>query len=156
MYETPYELGHYVLSAGKVLAPDRFPQPDGEGVTATAWGEILSRVPLPPQVWLEAVKVWCLEMAGDRMVTPRDLREAAYVVRDRWEADPARREALAAHREQLREECDRQLAEGTFGQLRGYRSLAQRRAETTPEPVEATPEAVEARKRLRAMIGKIG
>ncbi|MCH6197468.1 hypothetical protein MHT86_08165 [Corynebacterium mastitidis] len=154
MADNPHELGKYILAAGKSLAPDRFPRPDAD--TARLWGETLSRVPLPAAVWPEAVRVWCLEMVGDRMVTPRDLREAAYVVRDRWEADPARREALAAHREQLREERDRQLAEGTFGQLRGYRSLAQRRAEATSEPVEDTPAAVEARKRLREMIGKIG
>ncbi|MEJ4100899.1 hypothetical protein V5S96_11105 [Corynebacterium mastitidis] len=144
-----------VLAMCRKVQPD-FWNPDNHEKMATAWGYVLATRPYAPAVYHEAVGVYYAENPGDRRPGPGDIIAAAKVVRDRWEADPARREALAAHREQLREERDRQLAEGTFGQFRGYRSLAQRRAETTPEPVETTPAAVEARKRLRKMIGKIG
>lgn len=112
------ELGKYVLAAGKKLVPDRFPRPDGD--TARLWGEMLATVPLPAEIWPEAVKVFCLELVGDRMATPRELREAAYIVRDRWESHPAKREALKVHREALADERDRQLKDGTFAKVRGY------------------------------------
>lgn len=115
------ELAAYVLEYGKRLAPDRFPQPSAEVVDA--WGDVLATVSLPPQVWPDAVKLWALELAGPRMVTPRDLKRAAYVVRDRWESDPVRKCELREYRQQRQELRDRQLAEGTFGQARGYKPL---------------------------------
>lgn len=113
-----HELGKYILAYGKNLAPDRFPKPTPE--VAEAWGEVLSRVPLPVQVWPEAVKVWASELVGDRMATPRELREAAYLVRDRWEDNPATREVLEAERDRRRELRDQQLRDGTFALERGY------------------------------------
>lgn len=114
-----------VLRKGKALAPDRFPQPNQE--TVTAWAEALSRLmdsfPLD-HLWSEAISVWSMELVGDRMVTPKDLKAAVYVVRDRWEADPAKSEVLQQIRERNVLERDRQLADGTFGQIRGYKPPA--------------------------------
>lgn len=77
----------HILDKGKLLASDRFPQPSKE-VTA-AWADAFSDMfdSFPPQIWSEAVVVWSMEMATDRMVTPRNIRDAAYVVRDRWLSD---------------------------------------------------------------------
>lgn len=115
------ELAAYVLEYGKRLAPDRFPSPSAEIVSA--WGDVLGGITLPPQVWPEAVRLWATELVGDRMVTPREMKRAAKLVVERWEHDPVRKRELAAHRERLRVERDRQLAEGSFGRARGYRPL---------------------------------
>ncbi|MFS0079483.1 hypothetical protein ACL1FX_07615 [Corynebacterium striatum] len=115
------ELAAYVLEYGKRLAPDRFPQASAEVVDA--WSDVLGAIPLPAQVWPEAVRVWALELVGDRMCTPRDLKRAAFIVRDRWESDPVRKCELREYRQQRQELRDRQLAEGTFGQARGYKPL---------------------------------
>lgn len=91
-----------VLTAGKMLAPDRFPAvPEGakaRGVMLDVWVRALAGFDLPADVWQEAVVVWATELAGDRMVTPRDLVAAARVVRDRWDGDPERRALLDAYR----------------------------------------------------------
>lgn len=144
-----------VLAMCRKVQPD-FWNPDNHDQMAKAWGYVLATRPFAPSVYHEAVGVYYAENPGDRRPGPGDIIAAAQVVRDRWEADPARRGELAAHREQQRIERDRQLAEGTFGQVRGYKPLAQRRAEQAPPPVEDIPEAIEARKRLMAMVGKIG
>ncbi|WP_408927076.1 hypothetical protein ACKFR5_03070 [Corynebacterium marquesiae] len=115
------ELAAYVLEYGKRLAPDRFPQPSAEVVDA--WGDVLGGITLPMQVWPEAVRLWATELVGDRMVTPREMKRAAKLVVERWEHDPVRKRELAAHRDRLRVERDRQLAEGSFGRVRGYRPL---------------------------------
>ena len=88
-----------------------------------AWASVLEGMPFPTEVWPEAVKLWATELVGDRMVTPREMKRAAKLVVERWEHDPVRKRELAAHRERLRMERDRQLAEGTFGRARGYRPL---------------------------------
>lgn len=116
------ELAASVLDYAKRLCPDRVPQPSME--TIDAWADVLASVPVPPMIWPEAVRVWALELAGDRMVTPREMKRAALLVRDRWESDPLRGQQLRQHRERLREERDAQLAAGTFGELRGYRPRA--------------------------------
>lgn len=113
------ELAASILDYAKRLCPDRVPQPSME--TIDAWADVLGSVPVPSMIWPEAVRVWALELAGDRMVTPREMKRAALLVRDRWESDPVRGEQLRQHRERLREERDAQLAAGTFGELRGYR-----------------------------------
>ncbi|WP_075734908.1 hypothetical protein [Corynebacterium phocae] len=107
-----------VLEAGKRLAPDRFPQPSQE--TIDIWAEVLGSISVPPEVWPEAVKVWASDLAGPRMVTPREIKQATKVVLDRWETNPRYRPRLRAWREQRREERDRQLKAGTFAQVRGY------------------------------------
>ena len=119
--EEARELAANVLQYGKRLAPDRFPPPSVEAVDA--WASILEGMPFPTEVWPEAVKLWATELVGDRMVTPREMKRAAKLVVERWEHDPVRKRELAAHRERLRMERDRQLAEGTFGRARGYRPL---------------------------------
>ena len=75
-----------ILATGKRLAPDRFPQPSPE--TAEVWAVALSEVDFPRALWGEAVILWATKLVGERMVTPRDLIGAAFVVRDRWEGDP--------------------------------------------------------------------
>lgn len=128
-----------VLNRGKQLAPDRFPQASPE--TARAWAQALSGAfdALPVQLWPEAVDAWATEFVGDRMATPKDLRDAAYVVRDRWENDHGRRQVLEAQREARRVERDHQLATGKFGQLRGYVPREQRVAEVEAGQVPAYP-----------------
>lgn len=111
-----------ILALGKALAPDRFPQPSRE--VAAAWAKAMDRLYdsfTIEDMWLEAVTVWATELVGDRMITPRDLKHAVYVVRDRWEADPMRRDVLMRDREARQEERDRQIEAGTFGELRGYK-----------------------------------
>ena len=85
-----------ILATGKRLAPDRFPQPSPE--TAEVWALALSEVDFPRALWGEAVILWATKLVGERMVTPRDLIGAAFVVRDRWEGDPER----AAYLDELR------------------------------------------------------
>lgn len=92
------EIAKAVLAKGKAIAPDRFPKPSVE--TAQGWAEALAGVSLPAEVWRDAVLIWCTERAGDRMVTPRDIKEAAYAARDRWEQDPRKAQFLAEHRQQ--------------------------------------------------------
>ena len=90
------ELAANILAKGKRLAPDRFPQADRE--VAQVWAEALGAVDFPPRLWAEAVTLWATHLAGDRMVTPRDLIGAAYSVRDRWESDPERAQILESLR----------------------------------------------------------
>ena len=101
------ELAANILAKGKKLAPDRFPQADRE--VAQAWAEALGEVDFPPRLWSEAVTLWATHLAGDRMVTPRDLLSAAYSVRDRWESDPERAQILEALRV---ERANRNYAKG--------------------------------------------
>lgn len=115
-----FEMTAQILRKGKALVPDRFPQPSQE--TAVAWASALSRMfdRLPSEIWPEVVDVWATELVGDRMITPKELKRAAYTVRDRWEADPVKRGVLEKSREADRELRDRQLADGSFGRVRGY------------------------------------
>ena len=116
------EMAANILNRGKALAPDRFPKPDPQ--TAQAWAQVLSQLfdNLPfAELRAETVDVWSMELAGDRMITPKELRQAAYVVRDRWENDPRKADLLRQARERAREERDRQIAAGTFGQIRGHK-----------------------------------
>ena len=110
-----------VLRAAKALAPDRVMQPSPD--TVSEWTAALSATydALPVHIWPEAVRVWSNEIIGDRMITTGEIRRAAYIVRDRWDNDPAKRAILEERREALRIERDRQLADGTFMQVRGYR-----------------------------------
>ena len=116
------ELAGAVLKYGKSVAPDRFPRVS-EDVVAV-WADVLGSMSFPPGVWPEAVRVWAGEMVGERMCTPADLKRAAKVVVGRWESDPSRRAVLEAHRERRRVERDRLLAEGRFGEVRGWSARA--------------------------------
>lgn len=86
------ELAKHILRKGKALAPDRFPQPSLE--VAEAWAGALESPEFPPALWSEAVDLWATTLVGDRMCTPKDLIQAAYTVRDRWEGDPERAAVL--------------------------------------------------------------
>lgn len=86
-----------VLAYGKALVPDRFPRPDA--MTLQAWASALGDLRVPSQVWPEAIEWWSLNTVGDRMVTPRELKDAArHVIRGVWEADPEKRAILENHR----------------------------------------------------------
>lgn len=112
------ELAGAVLKFGKSIAPDRFPRVTEDAVGM--WAEVLGSINVPKGVWPEAVKLWATELAGERMCTPRDLKQAAKAVVLRWESDPVQRRVLAEHREARRVQRDRELAAGTFGEVRGY------------------------------------
>lgn len=109
-----------ILSRCKAMAPDRAPQPNQ--ATAEAWTDALGDLyeVFPVEIWPEVVTVWAAELVGDRMITPKELRHAAYVTRDRWESVPAKRLVLEQRRESRRVERDQQLESGVFGQVRGY------------------------------------
>jgi len=68
------------------------------------------------------------------MVTPRELKHAAKMVLSRWESDPVKRQQLNERRERLRDERDRQLAAGTFGEVRGHKAIATAEKESVPAP----------------------
>lgn len=114
-------LAAMVLQRGKVLVPDRFPQPSRE--TAEAWGRVLGSRNLPVEVWPDAVDLWAAENVGDRMVTPRDLLQAARSVLDRWKSDPVRREFLEARALALRDARDAALDRGELRQVRSFPPL---------------------------------
>ena len=110
-----------VIELGKKLTPDRFPAPNEEVIKE--WAIVLGSINVPRDVWLDAVRLWATELAGEKMVTPRELKQAAKTVLARWESDPVMKAQLDARRERLREERDRQLAAGTFGATRGYKRI---------------------------------
>ncbi|MGN0097191.1 MAG: hypothetical protein ACI38U_14150 [Corynebacterium sp.] len=86
------DVAEIVLARGKMLAPDRFPAPSADA--AEAWAGIIQSLNLPWQVWPEAVTWWSLNVKDDRMITPKALKDAAWVVRDKWEADPEKKKIL--------------------------------------------------------------
>lgn len=86
------DVAEIVLARGKMLAPDRFPAPSPDA--AEAWAGIIQSLNLPWQVWPEAVTWWSLNVKDDRMITPKALKDAAWVVRDKWEADPDKKKIL--------------------------------------------------------------
>lgn len=100
-------LAAHVLEKGATLAPDKFPQPSQQA--AQAWGEALSQVPVPVQVWPEAVTWWALNRSKWGKVTPQDLKEAALTVLSKWESDPRRRRELERIRELRQEERDQRI-----------------------------------------------
>ena len=121
-----------ILAKGKALAPDRFPaipaNDEAAEATLEAWRESLSIVALPPEVWSAAVTMWATSMVEDRMVTPRDLIRAAYLVRDRWEQQPSRKKILDEYRlSKLNANYARMGLEpvpvATLNAVRGERSL---------------------------------
>lgn len=112
------ELAASILHMGKSLVPDRFPQQSQE--TAEEWALIIGRMTnIPPAVWPEAVRLWATEHAGDRMITPKELRQSAKDVMKRWEVDPVRGPQLKAHWARQEALRDQQLKDGTFAAVRG-------------------------------------
>ena len=136
-----------VLAYGKALVPDRFPKPDP--LTLQAWSVVLGEMRVPPQVWPEAIAWWSMNSVGDRMVTPRELKDAAqHIVRDVWETDPEKRRVLEVHRAaRLREREQRgELPHGTAPEVPGDTSMV---------AIEARSEGTESRWReLRAGIAQ--
>ena len=121
-----------VIELGKNLTPDRFPAPSEDVIKE--WAIVLGSINVPRDVWLDAVRLWATELAGNRMVTPRELKDAAKMVLSRWESDPVKRQQLNERRERLREERDRQIAAGTFGAVRGHRAIAAPEKESVAAP----------------------
>lgn len=115
------QLAANILHLAKRLAPDRVPQPDPD--TTAAWARALDRN-YPPQLWEDAVHIWATQRITDRMLTPRDMIEAATSAVSRWESDPVRGPQLRAHRDKLTAERDQQLKDGSFAKLRGYQPRA--------------------------------
>lgn len=109
-----------ILTLGKALAPDRFPQPSRE--VGAAWAKALDRLmdTMPPEMWEEAVTVWAMEMVGEKMITPRNLKEAIYVVRDRWEGHPVKKKRLEQVRRQNEEARELAWRENRLLELKGY------------------------------------
>lgn len=139
--EQKIELAGNVITYGKAVAPDRFPVPT-EQVLAV-WADVLGSMNFPPGVWPEAVRLWASELAGERMCTPRDLKQAAKAVIARWESDPERKAVLAQHREARRVQRDRELSEGRFGEVRGYaRPVLEARPQVSESVLELARGAV--------------
>lgn len=93
-----------ILKRGKDLASDRFPKPNP--TVAQVWTDAMGRVfdifPFP-EMWDDAVDYWSVEMVTDRMATPRDIKDAVYEVKLRWNRDPQRSAVLQQHRDALYE-----------------------------------------------------
>lgn len=89
------QLAVNILKLGKQLTPDRFPKPSLD--IAEQWVFILDEIHVPWEVWPEAVRWWAANKVGDRMVTPKELKEAAYTIRDRWNTDPEKKKLLDQH-----------------------------------------------------------
>ena len=96
------ELVAHILRKGKALAPDRFPaipaNPEDAKLTLDAWAEALGALDFPPALWSDAVTKWATELAGDRMVTPKDILHAAMLARNDWEKDAEKKAILEALR----------------------------------------------------------
>jgi len=109
-----------VLAYGKALVPDRFPK--ATPISLQAWATVLGEMRVPSQVWPEAIAWWSMNSVGDRMATPRELKEAAqHIVRDVWETDPQKRPLLDAHRAARlrRREAAGELPPGTVPETPG-------------------------------------
>jgi hypothetical protein len=107
-------LAAHVLEKGTALVPDKFPPPSA--VTAQAWGEALSQVNVPVEVWPEAVTWWSLNRAKWGKATPQDLKEAAEAVLRRWESDPSKLPELVGRRLAARENRDRRIGDIVGGE----------------------------------------
>ena len=115
---TPEEqtiLASNILRRGKLLAPDRFPQPSLE--VSEAWGRVLGSFNVPAEIWAEAVDLWASKPGSTRMCIPGDILQAARDVRDRWERDPVRGEMLRKRREAIRQARDAAIERGELKQI---------------------------------------
>lgn len=112
------ELVSQIFVMGKTICPDRFPREDPD--VMAEWAEIIGPMNFPVQVWPHAVRYWSAEIAGNRMITPKELKQAAKAVLKAWEDDPQWRPILRARRAELERQRDEQIRQGTFGQLRGF------------------------------------
>lgn len=145
------DLTSNILTLGKALAPDRFPQPNP--ATGAAWAKALDRMfdAFPPEIWDEAVTVWAMELVTDRMITPKDLKQAVYIVRDRWETDPVKSRELEEARIARRDMRDRQIEAGTLRQFSYYGSAPELQSAPERKPSNVSQENKD---RWREVIGK--
>lgn len=80
-----------LVTRAKIQAPDRFPANDPHLVDL--WVE---RIPLeifPPHLWWEALD-HCVDHVEGELIKPKHFMKSAYAIRDRWEAQPEKREVL--------------------------------------------------------------
>lgn len=112
------ELVANIFAMGKTICPDRFPREDPE--VTSEWAEIIGPMNFPVQVWPYAVRYWSAEIAGNRMITPKELKQAAKTVLKAWEDDPQWRPILRARRAELERQRDEQIRRGVFGEIRGF------------------------------------
>ena len=93
-----------ILKRAKILAASRVPKADPTGELVAVWAEELPLERFPEMLWKDAVKWWA-DHSGDKHLEPGDLKRAAFAVaREVWETNPAKRQALQAHRAQLTSE----------------------------------------------------
>jgi len=118
------DVAKLVLEKGKALAPDRFPAPNP--ASADAWAEALEKIGLPWQIWPEAVTWWAMNVADDRMITPKAMKEAGWVVRDRWESgdEPEKMRLLEASRKRRLAANYRELLGNDGGALEAFHDPA--------------------------------
>lgn len=109
------ELMIHILDTAKTLAPANAPKISAE--TPGQWAAALEPTlrHFDVRIWPEAVRLWALEMAGDKVLAPGDLRKAARSVAERWESDPVKKEWLeqARARSLERRQQARQLQAGS-------------------------------------------
>lgn len=80
-----------LVARAKVEASDHVPAANPHFIDI-----MVERIPLeifPPKLWLEAVDHWA-DNVQEGLLKPKDLMRAAYAIRDRWEAQPEKREVL--------------------------------------------------------------
>lgn len=130
-----------VLAMCRKIQPN-FWNPETNPDMASAWGYVFATKPFAPACYYEAVGVFYAEDHSGERPTPGQIVHFAQVVRDRWEADPAKRAEMNAHREFLQRERDRAIAAGTFGNLRGHRERALPEKSAEPSKVRNLLEAI--------------
>lgn len=119
-----------ILAFAKAISPDRVPTPSEQ--TTRAWTATLSQVRLPQEIWYEAVQHWALNLAGPRMITPRELKESAEAVWSQWQTDPEKIPIIEAFRKQL--DAERAHRRETLA-IEARRKDA-KRAQRTPIPTK--------------------
>lgn len=113
---------------GKALVGDRFPVISQENVEA--WCRALPELSsISQHNVMAALARWSNSGVTNRMVSPKDIRDALKEERKAWENTPQGRAQLRAYRRRMEDLRDRQLKDGTFAQLRGFQ----------PREIEAKP-----------------
>lgn len=119
------QIDRYAGVAKNVLAMCKKSQPDfwtpSEDLVKS-WGYAFACKPFAPAAYYEAVGSFYSseDSTGGQRPGSGDIVKHARMIVSAWEAHPAKRAELNAHREALRDERDRQLKDGTFSALRGY------------------------------------
>lgn len=106
---------------GKAIVGDRFPAITDESIDA--WARALPEVHDMQDHNLDAViRRWARTGVDNRMASPKSILAAIQEERKAWANTPEGRAQLRAHRRRMEDLRDRQLADGTFAQIRGIRN----------------------------------